>query len=231
MNTAINTNLNEVMVINVSDLVRNSIMGILIWIMTALIIKKYYETRFEEKMFKGKKDIGFNIISGIFAGAAMALFTFYGYSVIHSVSLLILLSALLGIGKIDKKHKIIPNAILMTLLMIRIMLIAGEIFVDGSDLIVVLLSSALGVVYGTVVFLVIRLFSKESIGMGDIKLFAVIGLYIGSTAILPALFVASLLALIYGVVMIARKAISKKDTMSFGPFIAAGTIVVMVLGV
>ena len=28
-----------------------------------------------------------------------------------------------------------------------------------------------------------------------------------------------------------RKAISKKDTMSFGPFIAAGTIVTMILGI
>ena len=115
--------------------------------------------------------------------------------------------------------------------MIRVLTIGGEIFIDKADVMVIVLSSVLGIVYGSVIFLVIRLFSKDSIGMGDIKLFSVIGFYIGSTAILPAMFITSIFALVYGVVMIARKAISKKDTMSFGPFIAAGTIVTMILGI
>ena len=161
----------------------------------------------------------------------MGLFTIYGYTLLHSVSLIILLSALIGISRIDKKHRIIPSRILLVLFMIRVLTIGGEIFIDKADVMVIVLSSVLGIVYGIVIFLVIRLFSKDSIGMGDIKLFSVIGFYIGSTAILPAMFITSIFALVYGVVMIARKAISKKDTMSFGPFIAAGTIVTMILGI
>ena len=223
--------MNNVLMISLTDVIINSIIGILVWVIMSLLIGRYYQNRFENKMITGKTDVVLSILSGLLAGTVMALFTIYGYSLVHSVSLIILLSALLGISRIDKRHQIIPNMILLILLMIRVLTISLEIFVDKADMMVIFLTSLLGAVYGSVVFLLIRLFSKDSIGMGDIKLFAVIGLYIGSSAILPALFLTSVFALVYGVVMIAKKAISKKDTMSFGPFIAAGTIVTMILGI
>ena len=223
--------MNTLLVINMKDVFINLIVGVVIWLAVTFLICRYYEARFEEKMIKCRKDTFAALMSGVLSAAVMGLFTIYGYTLIHSISLIILLSALMGISRIDKKYQIIPNRILMILFAIRILTIGGEIFIDKADMLVVILSSILGVIYGSIVFLIIRLFSKDSIGMGDIKLFAVIGLYIGSTAILPAMFITSIFALVYGVVMIAKKAISKKDTMSFGPFIAAGTIVTMILGI
>ncbi|MBO5610328.1 MAG: prepilin peptidase [Eubacterium sp.] len=223
--------MNAELMINMKDVIYNGLVGIVIWLVTTFLISKYYETRFEEKMIERKRDVVTGVLSGVLTAAVMGLFTIYGYTLLHSVSLIILLSALIGISRIDKKHRIIPSRILLVLFMIRVLTIGGEIFIDKADVMVIVLSSVLGIVYGSVIFLVIRLFSKDSIGMGDIKLFSVIGFYIGSTAILPAMFITSIFALVYGVVMIARKAISKKDTMSFGPFIAAGTIVTMILGI
>ncbi len=216
---------------NVAKILITSILAAVISGGISFLTNKYYRNRFGEKLFEDRKKMIIAVMTALMSAGASVVFSMYGYGIIHSLCYNVLISGLVMIGVIDRKQMVIPNAILLALLGIRVVGIAGEIIVDGARWNEVLISAVFGVVLGTVIFILIRLFNRSSIGMGDIKLFAIIGLYIGSGSVLQALFITSVFSLIYGVIQIARHTITKKDTMSFGPFIAAGTILVMILGI
>jgi len=76
-----------------------------------------------------------------------------------------------------------------------------------------------------------RLFlKKESMGMGDIKLYVMIGLYVGFPEVFATLFFAVYLAAIFIGVGLAIRRIKLRDAIPFGPFIAIGTVVFLVWG-
>ena len=75
-----------------------------------------------------------------------------------------------------------------------------------------------------------RLRHVQGLGMGDIKLLAVMGLYLGPYALL-ALFLATILGAVYGVVSARIRGVSLGEgTMPFGPFLAAASIVIAAIG-
>jgi leader peptidase (prepilin peptidase)/N-methyltransferase len=67
-------------------------------------------------------------------------------------------------------------------------------------------------------------------GMGDVKLAAVVGLYLGS-AVVPAMLVAVLAGALVGLVMIVRHGTGeRKRAIPFGPFLALGGVVGLFAG-
>ncbi len=68
-------------------------------------------------------------------------------------------------------------------------------------------------------------------GMGDVKLAAVMGLFLGS-AVAPAVLIALLSGVLIGAVVIARKGTQtgRKTAIPFGPFLALGAIVAVYAG-
>lgn len=66
-----------------------------------------------------------------------------------------------------------------------------------------------------------RLFKKESLGGGDIKLISLIGLSIGFIPSLFAMFIASITGLIYALI---SKSDNKSGIIPFGPFLLLGAI-------
>lgn len=72
-----------------------------------------------------------------------------------------------------------------------------------------------------------RILGKETMGGGDIKLFAVTGLYLGAAASLFALFFSCILGLLMGAV---RKAQNKEMRIPFGPSIAMASYAMMLYG-
>lgn len=71
-----------------------------------------------------------------------------------------------------------------------------------------------------------RVFKKECLGGGDIKLMLIMGLVLGLVPSLFALFVASILALLAALVLREKH---NKDMIPFGPFILLSTIMVYIL--
>jgi leader peptidase (prepilin peptidase)/N-methyltransferase len=70
----------------------------------------------------------------------------------------------------------------------------------------------------------------RGMGMGDVKLAAVMGLYLGR-AVAPALLVALAAGASYGLVLIARDgAAARKRAIPFGPFLALGGVVGLLAG-
>ncbi len=74
------------------------------------------------------------------------------------------------------------------------------------------------------------MFRKESIGMGDVKLLVLIGVYMGFPEVVYSLFLGVFVAGFFILVGMVMKKIRLSDTIPFGPFIAIGTVVYMCFG-
>lgn len=70
---------------------------------------------------------------------------------------------------------------------------------------------------------------REGFGMGDVKLLAVIGIFLGPYGVL-VLFVASVVGAVVGIWQAARSDTGLSAKMPFGPYLAAGAVVVAVWG-
>jgi leader peptidase (prepilin peptidase)/N-methyltransferase len=75
-----------------------------------------------------------------------------------------------------------------------------------------------------------RLFGKEGMGGGDVKLAGVIGTFLGLKAVLLSIFIASLVGSIVGLALIVGRKISRSDYLPFAPFMSLGTLVMLFFG-
>jgi leader peptidase (prepilin peptidase)/N-methyltransferase len=68
-------------------------------------------------------------------------------------------------------------------------------------------------------------------GVGDVKLAGMLGLYLGR-AVAPAIFAALILGVVVGAAIIARKGAKegRKTAVPFGPFLAAGALIAFFVG-
>src|SRR5215211_3543575 len=127
--------------------------------------------------------------------------------------------ALLGaITLTDLERRVIPNAILLAGAAIGLAIVAAT---DPGSL-----PERVAAALGAGGFLLLfALVYPRGMGMGDVKLAAVMGLFLG-VSVVPALFVGILLgALAGGVVMLRYGAAGRKQAVPFGPFLAVGGIV------
>jgi leader peptidase (prepilin peptidase) / N-methyltransferase len=125
---------------------------------------------------------------------------------------------------IDLEYRIIPNALMAVGAALGLALVAVT---DPSRLAEHLIAAAAAGGF----FFVVVLAYPGGMGMGDVKLVAVLGLYLGASVI-PALVVALLAGTLVGAVIIARKGAKagRKTAVPFGPFLALGGIVGLLAG-
>jgi leader peptidase (prepilin peptidase)/N-methyltransferase len=130
---------------------------------------------------------------------------------------------LIAVAGIDLEHRIIPNKILLPA---AIFGVATAIALRPDALPELAIAGAAAFA----AFLVTALAYPAGMGMGDVKLAGVMGLYLG-TAVVPALFVAFLAGTLVGLVVIARHgADGRKKGVPFGPFLALGGFVGVLAG-
>jgi leader peptidase (prepilin peptidase)/N-methyltransferase len=130
---------------------------------------------------------------------------------------------LAAVALIDLDHHIIPNKILLPA---AVWGVISAAIVRLSDL-PELLAWGAG---AFAVLLLIALIYPAGMGMGDVKLAGVMGLYLGN-AVLPAFLVAFLSGSVVGVTMIARHGSgARKMGVPFGPFLALGGLIGLLVG-
>lgn len=153
------------------------------------------------------------------------------YLDISTVYYLVLTSILIIITFIDIDHYIIPDGLL----------IIGSIFAIVFNLIfktITIKESLLGsIICGggvlAIVYLIEFIVKKEVMGGGDIKLFAMIGLFLGIKNSLLSALISVYVGAIFGIIMIIYSKIKKSEFNSmipYGPFISIATFVVMLYG-
>jgi leader peptidase (prepilin peptidase) / N-methyltransferase len=137
---------------------------------------------------------------------------------------LVLILLLVPAAAIDLEHRIIPNRI--TALGVALALIIGLALDPSGEPQRLIAGAAAGGF-----LLVAALAYPGGMGMGDVKLAGMMGLFLGA-AVAPAILVALLAGVLVGVVVIARRGaqVGRKTAIPFGPFLALGALVAVYAG-
>jgi leader peptidase (prepilin peptidase) / N-methyltransferase len=130
---------------------------------------------------------------------------------------LVFVAVLAAITLTDLERRVIPNAILLAGAVAAIGILAAS---DPTSLGERAISALAA---GGLLFSAALLYPR-GMGMGDVKLVAVMGLYLGS-AVAPALLIGFAAGALAGLAMIARRgAAARKAAVPFGPFLALGGV-------
>ncbi len=136
---------------------------------------------------------------------------------------LVFVATLAAITLTDLELRIIPNKILLVSAIAGVALAAG---LDPSSLLERAIATAAA---GGLLFAIAFAYPR-GMGMGDVKLAAVMGLYLGRS-VAPALLIGFAAGSVFGLALIARHgAAARKQAVPFGPFLALGGVVGLLAG-
>ena len=155
----------------------------------------------------------------LFAAAGLK----FGWT-IELLPALLLIATLVTVSNSDLDKRVIPNAVLFVSLLGGLVAMA---LAFPDDWVTWLSAAAIAFT----VMLLIALAYPRGMGMGDVKLAGVMGLYLGR-AVAPALLFAFLAGTIVGIAIILRKGVAegRKTAVPFGPFMAAGGVLAIFWG-
>jgi leader peptidase (prepilin peptidase)/N-methyltransferase len=142
-------------------------------------------------------------------------------------SRLVLATALIVLFMIDLEHQLLPNVITLP------GIVAGLAFsvVAPPGPADALLGALLG---GGVLYAIAAAYyllrKEEGMGMGDVKMLAMVGAFLGWRAVLLTLVLSSFAGAVIGVVMMGLQKGSMRYALPFGTFLAVGALLAMLFG-
>ncbi|MGB0872386.1 MAG: prepilin peptidase [Solirubrobacterales bacterium] len=147
----------------------------------------------------------------------------FGWSV-ELLPALFFASTLVVVANSDIDMRVVPNAVLFVSLLFGIV---AQALAYPDDWLTWTLSATIAFV----VMLIIALAYPRGMGMGDVKLAGIMGLYLGR-AVAPALLFAFLTGTIFGLAVMASKGVAegRKTKVPFAPFMAAGGVFALFFG-
>ena len=180
------------------------------------------------KCRKCKKSISSQYILVEFISILFFTIIYYFYGITLTTLLLMVLSlSFIIIFFIDLKHFIIPNEISFTMMALG--------FIKSFDpnlhsLFPNYINSLIGGLFGygiiwSIIFFYKQIRKKDGMGLGDAKLFAVVGFWFGWIAIPFVVFLSSIIALISVVPSLLKNSKNLSSQIPFGPYIIIGTLV------
>ncbi len=159
-----------------------------------------------------------------------ALFLFHAWMFSHSLGRM-LVANLLGfylitLSLIDYRYKIIPDELSLSLLAIGLACSWANPYLAGPAWIRFLQSLSAGIGGGVVMFFLAwageKIFRKEALGGGDIKLIAATGSVLGWQGIVGPLLAGSLAGGFVAVILLILRKKKLGETLPFGPFLSWG---------
>ena len=141
---------------------------------------------------------------------------------------LLMLFILAATAWIDLKTRKIPNMLVLLLICIRFIFFIYETLKEPDYARFNIIQMAFGAILCLMLLLICRLLARNSIGMGDIKLFSVLGLYFGYD-VMHVMFFSFLCTAIYSIYLMEYKKMKKKDSVPMGPFIFLGTVLSIII--
>ncbi len=177
------------------------------------------------KCSKCKKEINpLNIITELVTGFLFA-FSYFYYGFSYNMYVFIIVSSLLLIIFITdfSEYIILDSPLVVSSILI---IILDLIYFDYKYVLIHILSG-IGLFFTMILIKLVgdKVFKRESLGGGDIKLSFVIGLILGFRLGLCSLILSTFLALPYSVAFLMYK---KNNEVPFGPFLVASLLVVFI---
>jgi len=158
---------------------------------------------------------------------SVALFIRYGLSYQYFLYLLFT-SVLVTISFIDLHHKIIPDVLSLSGIVVGL----AASFMPGT---ISWLDSLIGIIAGggslfLVAFVYERITGREGMGGGDIKLLAMIGAWLGWRQLYLVVLISSLVGAIVGIAFLLMAGKGFRVRIPFGPFLSLGAMVCLFFG-
>ena len=157
------------------------------------------------------------------------IYSLYGIT-LTTLLLIILSLSFIIIFFIDLKHFIIPNEITFSMMALG--------FIKSFDpnlnsMFPNYIHSLIGGLFGygiiwSIIYFYKQIKKKDGMGLGDAKLFAVIGFWFGWISIPFIIFLSSIIALVYVLPDLLKNSKKMSSQIPFGPFIIIGTIFYLV---
>ena len=162
------------------------------------------------------------LVECLTAGLFLALYLHFGW---HPTLLkyLFLAALLAAVSFIDLEHFLIPNSLVL----------AGVIFGIGFGFFVhdiSFWSALLGAASCSGFLLLVALVSRGGMGLGDVKLAVVTGLFLGWPEGLVGLLAGVFAGGLLGIALLVTGIKGRKDPVPFGPFIALGAMIALFWG-
>ena len=133
-------------------------------------------------------------------------------------------------GYIDARERIIPNSLIVVGLVGWLILVLLDIFVGGTSWVKLLVFSGIGGIACGGLLFVIALIVKSALGMGDVKMFFVLGLLYGLMDAYGILIFSVIAMGIVSVVLLIAKKVTTKSTIPMAPFVIFGFFLSIIAG-
>ena len=128
-----------------------------------------------------------------------------------------LMALLVALAAIDLRHRTLPNALTLPGL-------ATGLLFAAAGWTVGLRAAVAGALVGALAVVALALASRGGVGMGDAKLLAMIGAYLGPWVAAGALVWGSLAGTIVGIGLVLARKVGLREPVPFGPFLALGAL-------
>ncbi len=140
---------------------------------------------------------------------------------------LIFVATMILVSQVDLEMRIIPDVVILPAALIGLPLMIA--FGDGPWW----EWPAAGVAAAAVLFLISEVYYRlrhvEGMGLGDVKMALCMGVYLG-VAVVPALFIGFVSGAVVGVAVLGLRKADGKTAIPFGPFLAGGAIIALLVG-
>ena len=162
---------------------------------------------------------------------ALALYHRFGFGFEFVVGF-VLVAGLVVISFIDLDVRIVPDAISLPGIVLGFFFsLVGYFFLGAKDEVIPTpVSSLIGILVGggfllATAWLYEKFTGVEGMGGGDIKLLAMIGAFLGWPSVPVALFIASVLGSVIGLICMALTGAGRRLALPFAPFLCSGAII------
>lgn len=179
----------------------------------------------------GKFLLGYLIVCTLINQAMMAL-SYFGYkdNALYALKLAFIFQWIVMIAIIDFCCYVIPNVFMLEGLIGAVGFAAVEILFFHYPPVVCLKDYLFGFLLGAGVFLLSFLLSKGSVGIGDIKLYAVAGFLLGCVPEFQLMFYSIAASAIAGIVVLISRRGNRRTMLPFAPFTCIGMMILILLG-
>ena len=164
-------------------------------------------------------------ILGAIAGAGAVMLFGPGFAALAAA---VLFWSLIALAVIDLETGFLPDAVTLPLIVVGLAVNVWGLFVPWQG-------ALIGAVAGYAAFWLIaeafyRLRGAEGLGLGDAKLLAALGAWLGWQTLPPIVFIASIIGLFWALTMrLTGAKISAQTALPFGPALATGGAIVFII--
>ena len=158
----------------------------------------------------------------------LSAYVFWKESAVYSIVIMLVSSVLICITFIDIEHLIIFDCFQIMLLILAIIAIFFDKRVNFD-------SKLIGIIFGTVFFMIMHagakvVLKKDGLGGGDVKLAAICGLLLGFGRGFVAIIIASVMGSVVLLIVNRIRKDKKNQEYPFAPFIVLGVMISLYIG-